>query len=507
MKRHTFKQLMLIAGITLLSACSDWLTIEPEGKIVLGDYWNTESDVEAVIATCYRSMIDYEYIRRLIIWGEMRSDNIVAGNGIKETEKRILEANITPANWYSSWSQFYTVINYCNAVLYYTPKVIDPNFTEAKMRAKMAEALALRALTYFYLVRTYKDIPLILEPSVTDQQDYSVPQSSENTVLDQIESDLLKAEEWAMTSFSSIAHTKGRITKNAVRALLADVYLWRNKYNQTVTYCDKIIESPAFKLIEADETPYMQIFSRKNSTESIFELQFGESFKINENIPDLYGSRDEPEGILSVPQLFCNTNTLFETTDVRRKDFIRDQPVNGLYYITKYAIDYRFENNTGVSTYLYRYTTPNWIIYRLTDVMLMKAEALVQLNRSEQDLRSALQLVNTTYMRSNPTLLNDTLDFETYNTKRAMEDLVLAERQRELMFEGKRWFDLVRLARREGNTDRLLELVLRKYTENQSVIKTKLKDLNSMYMPINENELKANKKLVQNPFYTTKQYN
>ena len=131
----------------------------------------------------------------------------------------------------------------------------------------------------------------------------------------------------------------------------------------------------------------------------------------------------------------------------------------------------------------------------------------MQLNRSEQDLRSALQIVNTTYMRSNPTLLTDTLDFETYNTKRAMEDLVLIERQRELMFEGKRWFDLVRLARREGNTDRLLELVLRKYTENQSVIKTKLKDLNSMYMPINENELKANKKLVQNPFYTTKQYN
>ena len=68
------------------------------------------------------------------------------------------------------------------------------------------------------------------------------------------------------------------------------------------------------------------------------------------------------------------------------------------------------------------------------------------------------------------------------------------------MFEGKRWFDLLRMARRDGKTDRLIRLVTRK-TENSSVLSSKLKDMNALYWPVSEWELKANPKLKQNPFY------
>jgi hypothetical protein len=174
-----------------------------------------------------------------------------------------------------------------------------------------------------------------------------------------------------------------------------------------------------------------------------------------------------------------------------------------VFNIFKYAGLIRNERSDGVtSDYVYRIaqsSPANWIVYRLTDVMLMKAEALVQ-----KDLYyPALKIVNTTYMRSNPTL-TDTLSLTEYNDREKMEKLVLLERQRELMFEGKRWFDLMRMARRDGNTNRLIEIVTRKLTENQSVVSSKLKVMDALYFPIHEDELKANSKLKQNPYYESK---
>jgi hypothetical protein len=135
--------------------------------------------------------------------------------------------------------------------------------------------------------------------------------------------------------------------------------------------------------------------------------------------------------------------------------------------------------------------------------MLMKAEALVQLSRTNtDDQKKALDIVNTVYLRSNPTII-DSLSISNYQTKKELEELVLVERQRELMFEGKRWFDLMRMARRDGKTDRLIKLVIRKSEENSSVLSSKLKDMNALYWPISESELKANPRLKQNPFYET----
>jgi len=515
MKTHIFKITFLLILLSSFSACTDWLTIKPDGKVVLADYWRNESDVEAVVATCYRGMLDDDFMKRVIVWGELRSDNIIGGSGtISDAENKMLQGSIIPTNDMCKWNSLYSIINYCNTVLYYAPQVIDPNFTESKLHAKEAEVLALRALCYFYLVRTYKDVPLITEPSLSDIQDYKVPQSTEDKVLDKIEADLLQAEDWAMLAYSTVQYTKGRITKNAVRAILADVYLWKNNYPKCIEYCDKIINDKLltmklenktnFLLIQNDDNPFSLIFGIKNSEESIFELQFSESNKANQKVYDYYGTAHNNIGQLSATTSIASTYTVYPKTDVRRKDNIKDLQSQGLYNIFKYAGQYRSENSQGNSTYTYRSTTANWIFYRLTDVMLMKAEALVQLNRTTTDLTDALHIVNTIFIRSNPTMLvADTFKIDTYSSKQAMEELVMLERQRELMFEGKRWFDLLRMARRDGNSSRLLARVLGKYTDNQTTIKSKMTDMNSLYLPIHQDELDANTNLVQNPFYLT----
>ena len=511
MKTKYIQLITLAITIMSMAACTDYLVVKPQGQVVLDDFWKSESDVDAVIATCYRELLSSGNIAKFIVWGEVRSDNLTNSFNISDEQKRILDGNILPNNSYTSWASLYTLINYCNSVLHYSPMVIDPNFTVAELNAKQAEVLTLRALAYFYLVRVFRDVPLVLEPSLSDQQDYNVPQSTEDVVLDQLETDLLKAEGWAMSTYGRKEYNKGRVTKATVRALLADIYLWRNKYEQCISYCDKIIQDPVFELIKADDQPYTKIFGNKNSTESIFEIQYTlASNTFNTTIFSFYGSDNRNQGNFTVPLYIATDNTVFvntpEITDVRRKDYIKTKDASGFYPIFKYTGKSRFENSIGNSEYYYRNSqndSPNWIFYRLTDIMLMKAEALVQLSRENtSDKQKALDIVNTVYLRSNPTII-DSLALSSYQSKKELEELVMVERQRELMFEGKRWFDLLRMVRREGKTDRLIRMVTRKSEENSSVLSSKLKDMNALYWPVEENELKANPTLKQNPFYET----
>ena len=106
------------------------------------------------------------------------------------------------------------------------------------------------------------------------------------------------------------------------------------------------------------------------------------------------------------------------------------------------------------------------------------------------------------------------LNYRTYRDR--MEQLVLVERARELCFEGKRWYDLMRYNYRHTankadltkklsesyvtNSEQFLELALRKYAV-PSAMKSKIRDERYLYMPINQDEVELNPNLVQNPVY------
>jgi hypothetical protein len=398
---------------------------------------------------------------------------------------------------------------------------------------KEAEALAIRALCYFYLVRVFRDVPWVEQATLDDTTPLVVAQSDPDIILEKITNDLLKAEGWALETYAKTADTKGRMTKDAIRAILADVYLWQGKYAECITYCDKLInakailtddmgdqeiEGPKYELIEDDgmvNPPAYSIFYQGNSSESIFELQFSQD-KANSVLASyFYDAQERKTGRFRANILYTEIasgskgNWLFlSSDDMRRSDYIDINSASSSGYpLIKYVAYKAGISSTPTSTtysYSYKTTTSNWIFYRITDVMLMKAEALVQQQATEENLRAALHLVNTTYMRSNPTLLlEDSLAYNNYNSAATLEKLILAERQRELLFEGKRWFDLVRHSERKGTTDDLVEYVLSKYTENQSTISSKLGVLNALYMPIHADELKVNPLLKQNPYYIT----
>lgn len=497
--------------MTGASSCSDWLMVLPENQIILEQYWKTESDAQSVMSACYRSLIESDITYRMIIWGELRSDNVTKAYNTEEDINKILQQEITPTNAYCSWGSFYSVINNCNTFLKYAPTVMDAdaNFTPAKLHAMEAEVLTIRALAYFYLVRAYKNVPYITTPSIDDSQNFLVKLCPERQILDSITIDLNIAAQYAKSSFTTIKYSKGRITQNAIYALLADVYLWDEKYDECITMCNNVLSDNTLKLVNA-ENVIKDVFYDGNSTESIFELQFNDKAQVNGATRNFYGWSGNEKAGLSFPIVLGagKPNSPFKFSlgsggyesekDVRSKDFFITDDASEIYTIFKYSGLSRTESVASISTYSFRSNTSNWIVYRLSDVILMKAEALLQKTRDSK-LEDVIALVNRTYKRSNT--LSDTLSATSYSGFSDVQSLVLRERQRELMFEGKRWFDLLRLARRSNSTAPLINYVSKTTSGNAAL--GKMSVMNALYWPINKNDILANSLLVQNPFYNT----
>ena len=532
---------VMLCSVGVFSSCNDFLGTMPLNEIVLENFWETEEEVNSVVMSCYSRMAQGDFLTRLILWGELRSDNVVEGVITGEIPYvnnnqllDMLEGNIQQDYYIADWSSFYSVINRCNTVLYYAPQVLerDPDFKASEWEYIKAEMLTLRALCYFYFVRSFRDVTLVLEPTIDDSQEFQVAAANPNVVLEQLVKDLKEAELTALKKFpesssSFYSYTKSRVTKQTVWALLADIYLWMEHYDECIVYCDKVI---AEKVAEANESnmnydgnypllantesykknnihqAYNQIFGVGNSFESIFEMPFGYTYEDKRDaIRSYYGSWDVPIGAMTASTFIAEGvtegNDIYKSTDIRAIESF-DVTGTSTYAIHKYACSLISDNGSLARTVDY----PNWIFYRLTDVMLMEAEALVErndsLNSKPVDLEKAFDLASSVYHRANLNRDSDLKFAGDLATVDGLRSFVLLERQRELMFEGKRWFDLVRKARRDGDNSSMLDLATRKYT-SPGTVKSKWIKPDMLYLPIHEDELKVNLLLQQNPEYVT----
>ena len=551
-----YKKTVLAATVaigTLMSSCTDYLTIIPADVVVEENFWQTKDQVNGMLATSYLKLLSNDAVTKAIVWGEMRSDNMTYPASYNSDIKNIVEANIIDENSYCRWGIFYEAINYANLVLESADQVVerDPDFSEGDLAVVKGEMYAMRALCHFYLVRTFRDIPLALKSAKNDAEIPEYKQVPPLVALDSIMADLDRAENMVMKSgaFSSPQQNYGRITKNAVLAIKADVNLWRAAfaayydqpnvdayYNDCIEDCRTIIanmdnqleeenkgkpavEKFAYNLIQNrgeikekesshKSTAYDEIFGSKNSSESIFELQVqGDNIKNGafNGVYRVYGTEGNP-GLGVVPQGFVTAN--YEEDDLRAysftnlKSFNQTTTDNQNTCIVKYAA----KASPATSFRKSDEWDANWIVYRRTDVLLMMAEAMVTRSTAgESDFREAFDIVKAINTRSriDSTDVKNPLKVEKYLDKEASMELVRKERLLELSYEGKRWFDLVRLALREKSTDKI-KFVADKVGSSAAVIKTKMSTIDGLFMPIHIDELRYNKNLVQNPAYEKK---
>lgn len=522
MKYPFLKPLLLITLAVTAASCDQYLTLYPEDDIVDDEYWQTGDQVESVVASCYRFMIDNDVINRMIYWGELRSDNVDYSSASTD-EKYLKDANLLSSSGLVSWDKFYKVINICNKVILKAPDVcqLDANFTQATMHKYLAEAYTLRALCYFYLVRSFGDVPYITTPSESEKQDYLVYQTPGDSIVNYLISDMkTMALPYSAIDWPSEAYTHGRITRNAVRILLADLYLWKasnvnnpglnDDYQACIDYCNDILNDNASTLVmtESDKM-YRTIFYEGNAPESIFELNFTDKGLANNSTATLYGNTVKSRTPHFVPTK--SLYDLFSIYDKRSYSFMQvGYTTSGTTTsATSYKI-FKYEGQTpasgyGLNDYSYRSSTSNanWIIYRLSDVYLIKAEALVALFKNTGDgalIGQAVNLCNITYKRAT----NDLDSIVLVDNSKA-EEMVLNERRREFCFEGKRWFDLLRKVRRDGSTKDAFEYLSAAYEQELSTYKARLSSMDAWFIPISKTEMNVNPNLRQNAYYSLKE--
>ena len=258
------------------------------------------------------------------------------------------------------------------------------------------------------------------------------------------------------------------------------------------------------------------MFNPGNSNESIFEIQYNYEENQTNNLPKLFDN-EHADGIYRISRALTQMfNSEYSATLYEMKEAVRS--MYGGYFVGPDATIFESATVSYVWKYLgsqtlsdkrtASYYDPNFIIYRVADVMLMKAEALILRTHGEniEDKVEAMKLINEIRTRSN-------LEIEVEATSEAVEPLdeeamlqkVLYERTVELVGEGKAWYDFLRFGRRNNNQYKstfLVDKVL-EYNEQagESWLRTVLNNDNALFLPISQTEIDANSLLIQNPYY------
>jgi len=484
LKTYYLRSLMVLSlCLITISSCNDWLEIIPPDSLVLDEYWKSKEDLEATLMGAYQKFAGLNEM--LFTYGELRADMIVTNTRTSGNQRDIANGIILPDNGYCYWGFFYEVINICNNILKYAPEIlkIDNTFTEYQMKGFEAEAIFLRSLAYFYLLRIYKEVPLVLEPSESDDVDFYLPKSSETTILNYIREELDQARFYVTDDYGSDRENIGRATKGAILALLADISLWNFNYEDCIAYVNKI-EDLGYLLLPGGK--WFDNYYPGNSLEGIFEFQFDQQLGDQRN--DLYDYTYYQGGYYE-----ASPTALELLTPELSYEIIRGpgsvNPFNAVIwkYCGRAPDGKSFRSGSDNRS-------ANWIVYRYADVLLMKAEALSQTGNYEE----ALKYINR--IRTRALVSPAEIPF----TAEAFEDAILDERAVELAFEGKRWFDLMRLGRRNNykRRSKFIEIIIENIPSTQKfVMASKLTNPMGWYLPIYQSELERNPNLEQNPYY------
>ena len=474
MKTKFIKFLMIIFALIAVS-CEDMLDTEIRSSITGQNFWQSEEDFTPYLYGIYERfrvhMDDMDF-------GEERSDLWTTGYNAHFT---YWSQNITPGIT-RDWTSFYGTIGHCNLIL---QQIESFDFTNIELRDQVkAEALALRAAIYFHIAKIYGDVPLVLE-TIQDENAPLYPRSPVADIFTQINTDISDA----LSLFPEDDFIdKYRFSKPAVYALLADVKMWSakvlgggvNDFNDAISAITQV-ENSGVTLLE----DYGTIFDSKKNEEIILSIYLNR----NEYESNQYNYSmlrfDTSEGADNVDEL--PIRMLGQQAMVLSPEALalfamypEDKRISRTYIPELYdgvAVNYWANKFRGTLYSDERIPDSDIIVYRLSDLLLLKAEAYAALNQPAD----ALTYLNKVRERAGIPLYTET-------DKDLLEKEILDERGRELFHELKRWWDLVRA--HQSDVIDIYEFVPN--LEGKST---------PIYWPVHTNVLSKNDKLVQTEGY------
>jgi len=440
-----------LSSTLLLTSCKKYLKEEARSLISTETFYKTNADAVSAVNGIYAAM--RADVRGNIdpIWmSEMPADDVTAiGTPIGE---RLEIENLVYSSQHNfirnTWTTAYNVINRANTVL----KFVDSaNILPTLTRRIHGEAKFLRAFYYTRLVQFYGDIPLLLTPTSPDS--LYPARTAKAIIFNQIIEDLMYAEinlddRYAYTD----GQNGGRATKLAAKSLLGYVYLIMggyptndaSKFQLAVEKLNEVITNKTRYNVDVQPI-YKDIFdiTKKGiNKEYVFyyagtaglsaSVQAATSMQFwTYNFPSWGPTKEVYDAVTNTSQVY-ETGDLRSTTNLAKKSGTSVVPVtntSGTLIIAKYI------DNIATSAD----NAADWHAIRYSDVVLMNAEALIEVGGAT-NLTTALGLINTV-RRTHGGL---TLPLLTFSTQDDLRQKLRLERRRELMFEGKRWEDLIR---------------------------------------------------------------
>lgn len=445
--------------LMVVSSCKNLLDVEPYSFSSDQNYYENEGQILRAVNGAYASLQGLYTNDCFYALTEMRADNTnyqfdETDRGAQQREE-IDEFMITSTNNYvnTCWRILYDNIQQTNVIL---DRVDAVAFTDESLKNRyIGETKFLRALQYFYLVRLFGDVPLLVHEVTDPESAFSEGRASTEEVYQQIISDAQGAIETLPASYSGI--DQGRATKGAALTLLGEVYLTRKEYDLAATTLQQVTT-----LNYALVANYGDNFNpaTKNNTENVFSIQYDAALQTEaSNFIFMFGPSNGKMELTGFPGKLGGSNiptpsivNAYEEGDAREDASIQlfDHPSNATFqesvafggkipFIKKFYHPPFLEDGRA---------NENWPVYRYSYVLLLLAEAL---NEQGGD---AYPYINQVRARAQLAPLSGLNQME-------LREAIAHEQRVEVAFENHRWFQLLR-------TDKAIEVITQHGIEEKS---------------------------------------
>ena len=554
---------VILAGISIFSSCDDFLDRYPKDQLTSSTYWNTAKDAEAAVTAAYNWWVNNYQGSKFIFYEDSYSD--IGFNYTNAGNMRNMgRGSISPSAVPNYWRQYET-IRRCNFVIENIDRIPDSKITEVEKNDFLAQVRAIRGYSHAYLATWYGDA-VIMDFVPESADDAKLPRDPEAAVKDFAMQDLI----WSAENINEKPAEKGRIAKGLVLSMIARFNLLWGNYSEALDAANEVIDLEQYEL----DQDFLNMFSMsgQNSKEIIGTYEhvvttyaFSDVIRFynnadggwatsapTQNLVDMFEMADGKliteagSGYDPVHPFYNRDPRLKNTVIYSGLDWIGRNNVPRIFNSIDKALPNGSSNkdfytaadnasHTGMlwAKYLYpnqsQYSTSMKddglcpIIFRYAEILLTKAECLVELN---QDLQGAMDIIDQLRVRGGHIVV----DRSKYDTQAKVRELVRRERTIELAGEGFRFEDIVRWD--EYSADgaktgkKLVETVMPgdllrlcgtvNYDEpdpdrravidveaprEDRLIEVRLFDKKQFLLPIPQAEMDANPQLVQNEGY------
>jgi len=474
MKRIVYIIFLLSAGISF-SGCKKYLNVDPPSDLSGNNFWKTRDDVENFTNGMYellRKSVTREDMKAGAgndefpffpfggdLRGGMAKENTELGWGrqyiadLANNDIRRLLFSESGKYWseqifklmrFTQWDRFYKVVAAANIAFDRIDGVPDPTLTDAKKKAYKAEAVFLRCITYFLLVRQFGDVPYYTNAYNSDP----LPRTKMVEVLKGCVADMKAVKDDLPWTYDDPVFVSVRAMRGSAIALLMHINMWLASFdagNATTYYedvdklGDEIQNQNGGAYVLLPLTRSSEIFKGR-SKEGLFEVpqnaNYGESFAWSTYYDLVKFSPTNPSA--SIPYISYDTKfmeTLYPRGTSDQRAFRWFDPTT-MYNANRTFKMSKFLVSTDPSAIDGFGFDASQIVFRYADIFLLQAEALAELGSQDQKARDKVNIVRN---RAGAPLITQSGD--------DLKNEIFFERCRELLGEGHYWYDIVRTRR------------------------------------------------------------